>query len=111
MFKKPSLLLAIAAISISACMQEDWNISYNGEGSFEDMVNSRLQCVEELTNDATQVNVNVNSYAQSAPFSCGAFEMCMSSKGYTEVPDGKGRLKVPEGMIIGCNMVPKKSLF
>lgn len=111
MTKKLTLVLAITAVSVSACMQEKWNISYNGEGSYEDMINSRLQCVEELTSDSPQVNVSVNSYAQSYAFSCGAFEMCMASKGYTEVPNGKGRLKVPEGMVVGCSLPPKKSLF
>jgi hypothetical protein len=109
--KRFLFVLPLLSFGVAACMQEKFNISYNGEGSYEDMVNSRLQCVEELTSDSSQVNVNVNSYAQSYPFSCGAFTMCMASKGYVEVPNGEGRLKVPEGMVVGCNMPPKKSLF
>ena len=107
----PKFSLVIALVSVSGCMQQNHNISYDGKGSYQDMINTRLQCVDKLSNNSSQVNVNVNSIAQGYDFSCGAFQMCMATKGYTSVPNNKGRLKVPEGMVVGCSLPPKKSLF
>ena len=90
-------------LGVTACVKEQH--SYNGSGDMSDLIDARLQCVKENTNrGSSQVNVtvNVNSYANPG-LSCGAFNMCMATKGYTKAVGDAGRLKVPDSMVISCN--------
>ena len=95
-------LSIITTIIILAGCSSQQTIRFNGEGTFQELIEARYECLQETQQEgasgiANAYGANVDSRVMPA---CGAFATCLATKGFYRADDG--HLVIPPELNVQC---------